>query len=101
VPPLIKILRYRQILENILAAQGEELMEGLKAFIEASEFAKNNIIFVFIYTHFLILVVNENVSLVISRQLLTDVCNHLQKLPEEVSMSVSHFTLDKVCGFFT
>ncbi|CAB3371365.1 Hypothetical predicted protein [Cloeon dipterum] len=68
--------KYRQILDNILLGQGEDLVEGLKAFIEA--------------------IVNENVSLVISRQLLTDVCSHLQKLPEEISKNVSHFTLDKV-----
>lgn len=41
-------------------------------------------------------VVNENVSLVISRQLLTDVGNHLNTLPDDVSKLVSHFTLDKV-----
>ncbi|KAF4530662.1 hypothetical protein B566_EDAN004901 [Ephemera danica] len=68
--------KYRQILENILAAPEEELIEGLKAFVEA--------------------IVNENVSLVISRQLLTDVSTHFTKLPEHVSKTVSHFTLDKV-----
>jgi COP9 signalosome complex subunit 4 len=31
---------------------------------------------------------------------LTDVCNQLQKLPEEVSKSVSHFTLDKVMYYY-
>lgn len=41
-------------------------------------------------------VVNENVSLVISRQLLTDVGSNLTKLPDDVSKVVSHFTLDKV-----
>ncbi|XP_070545183.1 COP9 signalosome complex subunit 4-like isoform X2 [Ptychodera flava] len=40
--------------------------------------------------------VNENVSLVISRQILTDCCNHLAKLPDDISKEVSHFTLDKV-----
>ena len=39
---------------------------------------------------------NENVSLVISRQLLTDVGSNLTKLPDDVSKVVSHFTLDKV-----
>lgn len=42
------------------------------------------------------LVVNEHVSLVISRQLLTDVGNHLMSLPDHVSKTISHFTLDKV-----
>lgn len=41
-------------------------------------------------------VVNENVSLVISRQLLTDVSTHLTLLPDDVSKEVSHYTLDKV-----
>lgn len=39
---------------------------------------------------------NEHVSLVISRQLLTDVGNHLITLPDHVSQAISHFTLDKV-----
>lgn len=41
-------------------------------------------------------VVNEYVSLVISRQVLTDVSNRLLLLPDEVSMAISHYTLDKV-----
>lgn len=43
-----------------------------------------------------IIVVNENVSLVISRQVLTDVSSRLLFLPDEISMAVSHYTLDKV-----
>lgn len=42
------------------------------------------------------IVVNEYVSLVISRQVLTDVSNRLLLLPDEVSMAISHYTLDKV-----
>lgn len=41
-------------------------------------------------------VIHENVSLVISRQILTDVSTHLIKLPDEISKAVSHFTLEKV-----
>lgn len=41
-------------------------------------------------------VVNENVSLVISRQVLTDVSSRLLLLPDEISKAVSHYTLDKV-----
>ena len=41
-------------------------------------------------------IVNENVSLVISRQILTEFGNHLTKLPDDVAKIVSHFTLDKV-----
>lgn len=45
---------------------------------------------------FLFTVVNEHVSLVISRQILTDVGVHFTKLPDDISKVVSHFTLDKV-----
>lgn len=45
---------------------------------------------------FSILVVNENVSLVISRQILTDIGNQLARLSDDVSKIVSHFTLEKV-----
>lgn len=41
-------------------------------------------------------VVNENVSLVISRQLLTDVTIQLPLLPDNVSQEVSHFALDVI-----
>ncbi|KAH9378219.1 COP9 signalosome subunit 4 [Haemaphysalis longicornis] len=68
--------KYRAVLESILKHSGQELVEGLQVFVEA--------------------IVNENVSLVISRQLLTEVGNHLISLPDDVSKAVSHFTLDKV-----
>merc|ERR1711971_1297349 len=41
-------------------------------------------------------IVNENVSLVISRQLLTDVATELVKIEGSVSKAVSHFTLEVV-----
>lgn len=41
-------------------------------------------------------VVNENVSLVISRQLLSDFCAHLPNLEDSVAKQVAHFTLEKV-----
>ncbi|XP_014207002.1 COP9 signalosome complex subunit 4 [Copidosoma floridanum] len=69
--------KYRALLDSILSTTaGDELTEALKIFIEA--------------------IVNENVSLVISRQVLTDVSNRLQNLPDEISKAVSHYTLDKV-----
>ncbi|CAG9774058.1 unnamed protein product [Ceutorhynchus assimilis] len=68
--------KYRVILDLILKEQGDDLVEGLQIFIEA--------------------IVNENVSLVISRQILTEISSHLVKLPDDVSKSVSHFTLEKV-----
>lgn len=42
------------------------------------------------------IVVNEHVSLVISRQLLTEVGNHLTHFRDLVSKEISHFVLDKV-----
>ncbi|XP_034951072.1 COP9 signalosome complex subunit 4 [Chelonus insularis] len=68
--------RYRTILDDILSSSGEELIDNLKIFIEA--------------------IVNENVSLVISRQVLTDVSSRLLLLADEISKAVSHYTLDKV-----
>lgn len=44
----------------------------------------------------LLTVVNENVSLVISRQLLTDFCTHLPNLPDATAKAVYHFTLEKI-----
>jgi len=66
--------KFREILNNILSLGEDELVEGLKAFIEA--------------------IVNENVSLVISRQLLTEISNILSRLEDSVSKAVSHFTLE-------
>ncbi|XKL60977.1 hypothetical protein PGB90_008034 [Kerria lacca] len=71
-----QVEKYRSILENILKLSIQEIPESLKMFIEA--------------------IVNENVSLVISRQILTDITNHLTELPDELSKIISHFTLDKV-----
>ncbi|XP_013114653.1 COP9 signalosome complex subunit 4 [Stomoxys calcitrans] len=68
--------RYRQLLEVVLTNTGNDLIDTLKLFVEA--------------------IVNEHVSLVISRQILNDVGIQLSKLPDEVSKVVSHFTLDKV-----
>lgn len=68
--------KYRSILDTILSSSGDDLAETLKVFIEA--------------------IVNENVSLVISRQILTDVSTQLTVLSDPISKVVSHYTLDKV-----
>nr|XP_033819852.1 COP9 signalosome complex subunit 4 isoform X3 [Geotrypetes seraphini] len=68
--------KYRQILEKALQLPGTEQLEALKAFVEA--------------------MVNENVSLVISRQLLTDFCTHLPSLPDGTAKEIYHFTLEKI-----
>uniref|UniRef100_A0A8D0HCV8 COP9 signalosome complex subunit 4 n=1 Tax=Sphenodon punctatus TaxID=8508 RepID=A0A8D0HCV8_SPHPU len=68
--------KYRQILEKAIHLSGVEQLEALKAFVEA--------------------MVNENVSLVISRQLLTDFCTHLPNLPDSTAKEIYHFTLEKI-----
>ena len=68
--------KYRQVLDSILPLGEDELVDGLKAFIEA--------------------IVNENVSLVISRQLLSEVATQLTKVEDSISKAVSHYTLDIV-----
>ncbi|KAL5290461.1 COPS4 family protein [Megaselia abdita] len=68
--------KYRNLLDRVLQNSNNDLIETLKLFIEA--------------------IVNENVSLVISRQILTEFGNYLTKLPDDVAKVVSHFTLDKV-----
>uniref|UniRef100_F6YAS4 COP9 signalosome complex subunit 4 n=1 Tax=Monodelphis domestica TaxID=13616 RepID=F6YAS4_MONDO len=68
--------KYRQILEKAIQLPGAEQLEALKAFVEA--------------------MVNENVSLVISRQLLTDFCTHLPNLPDSTAKEIYHFTLEKI-----
>ncbi|XP_053964500.1 COP9 signalosome complex subunit 4 [Anastrepha obliqua] len=68
--------KYRQLLVMVLNNIGSELVDTLKLFVEA--------------------IVNEHVSLVISRQILNDVSNSLCKLSDDISRQVSHFTLEKV-----
>ncbi|CAB1318041.1 unnamed protein product [Coregonus sp. 'balchen'] len=68
--------KYRQILEKAIQFTDAEQLESLKAFVEA--------------------MVNENVSLVISRQLLTDFCTNIPSLPDSTAKAVYHFTLEKI-----
>lgn len=51
---------------------------------------------IFFVVVFFFTVVNENVSLVISRQLLTDFCTHLPNLSDATAKAVYHFTLEKI-----
>jgi len=69
--------QYRVVLTQILS-QGVEtdLVEGLKCFIDA--------------------IVNENVSLVISRSLLSEVASSLQQIQDGIAKAVAHYTLDAV-----
>ncbi|KAK3598358.1 hypothetical protein CHS0354_003379 [Potamilus streckersoni] len=68
--------KYKAILEDILKTRGPDFVQNLQAFVEA--------------------LVNENVSLVISRQLLSDFCTHLSKLDDVTAKRVAHFTLEKI-----
>lgn len=45
---------------------------------------------------FIISVVNENVSLVISRQILSDFSTQLEHLTDPVAKAIAHFTLEKI-----
>ena len=40
--------------------------------------------------------VNENVSLVISRQILNELCNQLPNMGDGIAKDVAHFVLEKV-----
>ena len=44
----------------------------------------------------LIAVVHESVSLVVSRQILTELCNHIPNMESSTAKEVSHFVLDKL-----
>jgi len=68
--------KYKSILETIVTTGGAELIPSLQAFIEA--------------------LVSEGVSLVISRQILTDFTTQLPKIPDAIAKEISHFTLDKI-----
>ena len=68
--------KYKSVLDSILQLGEDELVDGLKAFIEA--------------------IVNENVSLVISRQLLSDVASKLVNIEDSISKAVSYYTLEVV-----
>lgn len=45
---------------------------------------------------FSIAVVHESVSLVVSRQILTELCNHIPNMESSTAKEVSHFVLDKL-----
>ncbi|XP_041363453.1 COP9 signalosome complex subunit 4-like [Gigantopelta aegis] len=68
--------KYKNILEGILTTGGAELIPSLQTFVEA--------------------LVNENVSLVISRQILTDFTTRLTKLNDVVAKQIAHFCLEKI-----
>ncbi|XP_046567308.1 COP9 signalosome complex subunit 4-like [Haliotis rubra] len=68
--------KYKAILEAVLKTGGADLIPSLQAFVEA--------------------LVNENVSLVISRQILSDFTSQLSKLPDAIAKQVAHYTLDKI-----
>lgn len=68
--------KYRLILESCLKASGPEQVDGLKGFVEA--------------------LVNESVSLVISRQILTEFSAKLSTLDDYVAKDVAHYSLERI-----
>ncbi|CAD5122598.1 DgyrCDS11010 [Dimorphilus gyrociliatus] len=68
--------RFKAILSSILKNEEKNRTEGLKDFVDA--------------------LVNENVSLVISRQLLSEFCTELKKLPDDNVITVSRYTLERL-----
>lgn len=76
--PKDQVDKYREVFQSILTSAGspEEKEENIRTYVDT--------------------IVLENVSLVISRQLLTDVVKTVTELPEHVSKSLSHFMLERV-----
>ncbi|KAL8607348.1 COP9 signalosome complex subunit 4 [Nucella lapillus] len=68
--------KYKVILRSIIQTGGDERVSSLQAFVEA--------------------LVNENVSLVISRQILGDFASQLENLSDPDAKTVAHFTLEKI-----
>jgi len=68
--------KYKALLEDLLRIGGADLVQNLKLFIEA--------------------LVNENVSLVISRQILNELCTQLPKTGDQVGKEIAYFVLEKV-----
>lgn len=94
---MFSCLRFRSILEGILKLNEEGLIEGLKVLIESSNSRLSNCIsFHYLNLDLLILVVHENVSLVISRQILSEIGAYLPKLNDESGKSVCGFALAKI-----
>lgn len=70
------IEKLRGVLDQIIELGGEERIKGLRSFVDS--------------------MVNENVSLVVSRQLFTDYGAKIQLLEDSVAETVALFTLEKI-----
>jgi len=70
------IEKLRAVLDQIIELGGEERIKGLRSFVDS--------------------MVNENVSLVVSRQLFTDYGAKIQLLEDSVAETVALFTLEKI-----
>ncbi|XP_032227415.2 COP9 signalosome complex subunit 4-like [Nematostella vectensis] len=70
------LAKYKDILEKTLRFDEPKLTRGMKVFIEA--------------------VASESVSLVVSRQIFTELCNQLPKMEMQSSRDVCHFILEKL-----
>lgn len=116
--------KYRKILNKILAFKEPRLTDGTKVFIEAGKCLKIINIqsrwhdradnfdtttlccFLIIYVlrctiyrqlfYIALLVASEGVSLVVSRQIFTELCNQLPKMDSSSAKAISHFALEKL-----
>nr|CAB3232900.1 COP9 signalosome subunit 4 [Phallusia mammillata] len=68
--------RYQEILERCFKLEGKEKVDSLKAFMDA--------------------MMNEKVSQMVSRQLLSDFCANLPQIGNEACKEVSLFTLERI-----
>ena len=68
--------RYSSLLDTIFACPEPDMLEGVRLFVRH--------------------VVNENVSLVISRQLLSELSSHMLRLPDSTGQQVALFVLETV-----
>ena len=73
----VTVARYSSLLDGIFASPTEfGILEGVRVFVRH--------------------VVNENVSLVISRQLLSELSSHMLRLPDSTAEQVALFVLETV-----
>ncbi len=73
---IIIFIRYRAILDSLLKLEKNERIEEIKTFIDY--------------------IIHENVGLVTSRQLFSDLCAALTNLPVEDATLIATYALDKI-----
>lgn len=69
-------IRYKSLLDQVIVIQSEERPDELKSLID--------------------LLINENVGLVVSRQIFSDLCSMLPNLPSDESKHIANYALTKI-----